>query len=54
MTNPDAVAVVGRYDLSSFMDRHPGGPEALALGRGRDCTVLFETYHSLANEAHVR
>merc|ERR1719506_1835467 len=36
-----------RYDLSSFMDRHPGGPEALALGRGRDCTVLFETYHSL-------
>lgn len=32
-----------RYDLSEFA--HPGGSYALSLGRGRDCTVLFETYH---------
>jgi fatty acid desaturase len=32
-----------RYDLSRFA--HPGGSYALSLGRGRDCTVLFETYH---------
>jgi hypothetical protein len=31
------------YDLSGFV--HPGGSEALELGRGRDCTALFESYH---------
>ena len=36
-----------RYDLSSFVDAHPGGRTAILLGRGRDCTALFETYHSL-------
>jgi len=36
-----------RYDLSSFIKVHPGGETALLLGRGRNCTVLFESYHSL-------
>ena len=33
------------YDLNDFIHRHPGGKEAILLGRGRDCTALFESYH---------
>jgi len=33
------------YDLSKFIHRHPGGKEAILLGRGRDCSALFESYH---------
>ena len=33
------------YDLTDFVKLHPGGKEALELGRGRDCTALFESYH---------
>ncbi|CAE8597541.1 unnamed protein product, partial [Polarella glacialis] len=33
---------------------HPGGYDAIALGQGRNCTELFESYHSLANEKLVR
>lgn len=34
-----------KYDLSSFVDRHPGGRMAILSARGRDCTALFESYH---------
>ena len=37
-----------RYDMRTFVARHPGGADAIRLGRGRNCTVLFESYHSLA------
>eukprot|EP00055_Hartaetosiga_balthica_P007458 m.25627 g.25627 ORF g.25627 m.25627 type:complete len:465 (+) comp5784_c0_seq2:125-1519(+) len=33
------------YDLSSYMDKHPGGKEWLELMRGSDCTTEFETHH---------
>jgi len=33
------------YDLQTFMDNHPGGPEALTMARGLNATELFETYH---------
>ncbi len=33
------------YDLSSFVDKHPGGKSAILLGKGRDCSALFESYH---------
>ena len=33
------------YDLESFVNSHPGGKEAILIGRGRDCTALFESYH---------
>jgi fatty acid desaturase len=34
------------YHLADFVDRHPGGKEAIMLGEGRpDCTALFESYH---------
>jgi cytochrome b involved in lipid metabolism len=34
------------YDLDDFVRRHPGGTEAILLGKGRDCTALFESYHA--------
>ena len=43
-----------RYDLRDFMRSHPGGVDAIVLGRGRNCTELFESYHSLADTKRVR
>jgi fatty acid desaturase len=34
-----------RYDLRSYVKKHPGGERAIMLGQGIDCTTLFETYH---------
>ena len=34
------------YDFSPFASRHPGGAQAINLGKGRDCTALFESYHT--------
>jgi len=34
------------YDFTDFVKNHPGGSKAILLGRGRDCTVLFESYHT--------
>eukprot|EP00238_Polyblepharides_amylifera_P008925 CAMPEP_0196581106 /NCGR_PEP_ID=MMETSP1081-20130531/32413_1 /TAXON_ID=36882 /ORGANISM="Pyramimonas amylifera, Strain CCMP720" /LENGTH=454 /DNA_ID=CAMNT_0041901207 /DNA_START=252 /DNA_END=1616 /DNA_ORIENTATION=+ len=42
------VAIRGKvYDLTSYQQRHPGGPRLLQLGAGRDVTHLFEAYHPL-------
>lgn len=38
-----------QYDLSDFVDHHPGGKESILLGRGRDCTSMFESYHPFTN-----
>lgn len=44
--NPSLWYIHGHaYDLSDFVDKHPGGRLALLSGRGRDCTALFESYH---------
>ena len=42
-----------RYDMRSFVAAHPGGAGAIRLGMGRNCTELYESYHSLANEKLV-
>ena len=34
------------YDFRDFVVRHPGGKQAILLGQGRDCTALFESYHT--------
>ena len=34
------------YDFSAFVPNHPGGRRAIMLGKGRDCTALFESYHT--------
>jgi cytochrome b involved in lipid metabolism len=33
------------YDITGFMDRHPGGREMMLLSAGRECTDLFRMYH---------
>ena len=33
------------YDLRRYVDQHPGGKTAINLGKGRDCSALFESYH---------
>jgi cytochrome b involved in lipid metabolism len=38
------------YDLTEFVDRHPGGQEAILLGKGRDCTAMVESYHAFSNQ----
>jgi len=41
-----AIAYRGKvYDVSSFIDRHPGGAKQLLLVAGRDITNFFEVYH---------
>ncbi|VEU44250.1 unnamed protein product [Pseudo-nitzschia multistriata] len=38
------------YDLMDFVKDHPGGIEAILLGKGRDCTALVESYHAFSGE----
>ena len=33
------------YDLTRFVDKHPGGPLALSHAAGHECTDLFTEYH---------
>eukprot|EP00238_Polyblepharides_amylifera_P014963 CAMPEP_0196579002 /NCGR_PEP_ID=MMETSP1081-20130531/15626_1 /TAXON_ID=36882 /ORGANISM="Pyramimonas amylifera, Strain CCMP720" /LENGTH=546 /DNA_ID=CAMNT_0041898427 /DNA_START=112 /DNA_END=1752 /DNA_ORIENTATION=+ len=33
------------YDLTSFLEKHPGGNWLINLSLKRDCTGLFESYH---------
>jgi fatty acid desaturase len=47
--HPDLWVIHGEYyDLSTFVQKHPGGEENLLLGKGRDCTELFESIHCLS------
>ena len=40
------VAYAGKvYDVSGFLEKHPGGCDQLMLGAGRDITQLFRSYH---------
>lgn len=41
------VAVRGKvYDLTKFVEKHPGGRDFLLLSVGRDATSLYESLHS--------
>eukprot|EP00756_Hemistasia_phaeocysticola_P034034 Hpha_TRINITY_DN16501_c2_g13::TRINITY_DN16501_c2_g13_i1::g.137222::m.137222 len=42
-----------KYDLTDFMDSHPGGSWPLELMRGSDCTVMFEVYHVFVTREHM-
>lgn len=50
-TKEDAwMAVKGKvYNVTRYMDYHPGGPEELLRGVGTDATKLFEEYHAWVN-----
>jgi fatty acid desaturase len=40
------VSIDGRvYDLTKFVDRHPGGPLVIENMAGKDCTDAFMNYH---------
>lgn len=36
------------YDLEPFLARHPGG-DVIRLGKGRDCTALWESVHLMSD-----
>lgn len=47
------VCVHGKvYDITNWIDRHPGGSEVIKLTAGRDISVLFESYHPFTRKAH--
>ncbi|XP_072161439.1 cytochrome b5-related protein [Bemisia tabaci] len=35
----------GLYDLSGYIDKHPGGRQWLEITKGTDCTEAFESHH---------
>ncbi|KAK2001909.1 hypothetical protein LX36DRAFT_697901 [Colletotrichum falcatum] len=40
------IAVDNRvYDITNYVDLHPGGLQALVENAGRDCTALFDQHH---------
>lgn len=42
------VALYGKvYDLSSFVDEHPAGPESITKLAGSDGTTMYQTVHNL-------
>eukprot|EP00192_Tetraselmis_astigmatica_P005897 CAMPEP_0117674960 /NCGR_PEP_ID=MMETSP0804-20121206/15338_1 /TAXON_ID=1074897 /ORGANISM="Tetraselmis astigmatica, Strain CCMP880" /LENGTH=451 /DNA_ID=CAMNT_0005483907 /DNA_START=372 /DNA_END=1727 /DNA_ORIENTATION=- len=42
------IVVRGKvYDVTSWVPRHPGG-DIIFVNAGKDCTQLFESYHSLS------
>ena len=42
-----AIAYRGKvYNVTSFLEKHPGGSEQLLLAAGRDVTYFFDSYHS--------
>jgi fatty acid desaturase/cytochrome b involved in lipid metabolism len=38
------------YDITEWLDRHPGGRHVLLLAAGRDCTDLFTSYHPFTDK----
>lgn len=44
-----------QYDLTPFLDNHPGGADILVKTKGeKDITVLFETYHAFSNKDKIK
>jgi cytochrome b involved in lipid metabolism len=40
------VAIEGKvYDVTAFVDKHPGGRDQLLRGSGRDVSAVFRSYH---------
>ncbi|CAN0144463.1 unnamed protein product, partial [Hapterophycus canaliculatus] len=38
------------YDITSWMDKHPGGSEVVHLMAGRDATDAFASYHPFTDK----
>ncbi len=37
------------YNITPYIEFHPGGVEKIMMAAGRDCTMLFDKYHSWVN-----
>ena len=43
---PFLIRVHGElYDVRRFLKLHPGGQDAIIIGRGQDCTHMVHSYH---------
>ena len=43
-----------RYDISKFIEKHPGGSDLLMLAVGRDASIMFHSYHRRYSVVHKR
>ena len=44
-----------KYDLTEFIDKHPGGKDILVKTKDMgDVTPLFETYHDFSNKSSIK
>ncbi len=43
--NSHTLTFIKVYDVTKFLDIHPGGRDQLLIGLGRDSSVVFDTYH---------
>ena len=43
-----------QYDITQFMNKHPGGKDFLMLAVNRDATVLFHSYHRKLDLAKLK
>lgn len=52
-TEQSAWVYIGNqvYDITPWLERHPGGKDILLLTAGRDISDLFVTYHPFTNKA---
>lgn len=41
------------YNLSPYLDFHPGGRKILTQALGKDCTALFDRYHRWVNGGYM-
>ena len=49
--NPNHWIVHGKkFDLTKFVDKHPGGAHSISFGKGRECTALVEQYHPFSDK----
>jgi fatty acid desaturase len=42
------------FDLTEFVQKHPGGSDVLLFAGGRDVTIVFEIYHNLVLSASLK
>src|SRR3989338_2014866 len=41
------------YNITNFLDHHPGGVDIMDQILGEDCTALFEEYHGFVNSDFI-
>lgn len=44
-----------QYDLTNFLNKHPGGADILLKTKGEtDISSMFETYHAFSNKDEIK